>query len=684
LQDIGTIADFNQGFTDTALALITNVVYATLNNASLQIKSTDSAYTPAATITPVTHGAIETTPLTSIDLKGYSGIDKITLNGTGGKYAISFDKGVTLYTPDIDSYVKSLLHFDGNFNDITGRIWTPGTGAKIVTDIYKFGSGAMGSTAGALTTPITDDINLGTRDFTIEWWEYRLALGGGTGAYPMYINTAGYPAVSGDLGWAADTRGTWYAYNAAFVQSYSKLNQWSHCALVRNGGMLTSYQDGAIVSSHDVTGLNFNSTGIATICGVSTYAIIDEFRLSLDVARYTGSTYTVPDAAFGQLKQIEKIDLSTNGGTLASVNSLTKQQLAPIFQRTQLDIYGALSGSDVLTTIDLLLPENIGPVISNINVTPDTMHKENVTLTADLSDAEGDTFEYRVLVNAEEYQPWSVSNSVNIVFPDSIFNVGMTSIKIEARDSRGIISNKEIFVTRINTNPVKITGVLSGRVLDATLGDADNDDMTYRIKVNGVYKTDWSALSSSPVTVHYQMSPSDIMMGQINNITVEFKDSLGGEGTSYIEEFIGDYYGLMFTDEGGNYLTTDLGDLLKYLDFGIIVAGYDSVPKEVKVINKTKYPISSITITGPKDINGKDHITYDVNGNINGTVHIEGDIYAKLSIDDTFLSAVDVLSIKDLNSGESASFYVKIISSSKKSEGDFIFNVAGAGKTTDI
>ena len=68
----------------------------------------------------------------------------------------------------------------------------------------------------------------------------------------------------------------------------------------------------------------------------------------------------------------------------------------------------------------------------------------------------------------------------------------------------------------------------------------------------------------------------------------QYTDAVGGI-TTVEEKWIGTYTGLLFSDASNAYLTSDLGVLLKYLDFGILVAGKPSLPLLLNVTNTTSY-----------------------------------------------------------------------------------------------
>lgn len=85
-------------------------------------------------------------------------------------------------TPAGDPYwdsVAALLHFDGDFADSTGRIWTP-LGGTALSGPGVYGVSCVeftGSASEGISTPPTQDLNFGSVDFTVEMWVKASDLG---------------------------------------------------------------------------------------------------------------------------------------------------------------------------------------------------------------------------------------------------------------------------------------------------------------------------------------------------------------------------------------------------------------------------------------------------------------------------------------------------------------------------
>jgi hypothetical protein len=214
-----------------------------------------------------------------------------------------------------DSYTKALLHMDGadasnTFTDESGKIWTPAGSSQIDTAQYKFGgsSGLFASTY--IDTPDSDDFNMGSGDFTIDFWMKKAAINTlyrmcgqsdsaatvGTRAISIYHNANN--TVSCEFFSASGTR-------SAGTETTIDTN-WHHIAGVRYGNTLKLYLDGIagpIVG--DVTGMTaYNSANKFAIGREGELpnnpfnGWIDELRISKGIARWTAN-FTPPTREYG-------------------------------------------------------------------------------------------------------------------------------------------------------------------------------------------------------------------------------------------------------------------------------------------------------------------------------------------------------------------------------------------------
>jgi hypothetical protein len=213
-----------------------------------------------------------------------------------------------------DSYTVVLLHANGtnnsqSFYDEAGKTWTANGDVKIDTSTSIFGgaSAYFDGTGDYLSTPNHSDFDLGTGDWTIDFWIVKAYAAGTHGIISTEDNT--------NAGW-----GIGITSNTIFLEGsasgaydtdiqYSLMGPpgfWTHIALVRYGTALTVYINGAAVVTEDVTGYNYNSSGTGAVIGrlytngngEYLTSHMDEIRISKGVARWTGD-FTSPQNQYG-------------------------------------------------------------------------------------------------------------------------------------------------------------------------------------------------------------------------------------------------------------------------------------------------------------------------------------------------------------------------------------------------
>lgn len=223
-----------------------------------------------------------------------------------------------------DTYTKILLHFDAVNGSTTiadsnlggsAHTWTFGGSGGYAASNYTmatiFGSILYCPGTAWVETADHADFNLGSGDFTIDCWFYRL---GGDGTYRYLCGQAN----------AAPTAATNSAY---LVLSNTNVMQfvvsdgttpvtvtgttaftaagWHHVAGVRTGNTLKLFLDG-VQEGGNVTfsGTVPNATSKYSVGRIGEYATlyfngyIEEFRLSVGIARWTAN-FATPTLAYG-------------------------------------------------------------------------------------------------------------------------------------------------------------------------------------------------------------------------------------------------------------------------------------------------------------------------------------------------------------------------------------------------
>lgn len=171
------------------------------------------------------------------------------------------------------------------------------------------------------------------------------------------------------------------------------------------------------------------------------------------------------------------------------------------------------------------------------------------------------------------------------------------TVTVTVEQENGTLFTKTVTITLIDTQPTLIA-TMTGMRLNIDLGDPESDTVQFKIVLNGAQfypASGFTALEPSPVSYIRPFKSNEILIGQINTLTVTAKDQFGKTSTVTIT-FVGEYVGLMFSDEAGVLYTTDLGVLLQYLNLGTITAGNTSAVFPVRVNNRNDYSVQNILV----------------------------------------------------------------------------------------
>lgn len=203
--------------------------------------------------------------------------------------------------------VSSLLHFDGSFTDVKGKVWTPQAGATISTASPKFGSGCCdftGSSADSwVQSASSSDFTVGTGAHTFEFW----VRGAGTPT-SGYLHDMGagnafaLAIVGGRLAYYDPVTGTGSSlYTSGPLVSALFDGNWHHIAVSRDSGTIArAFFDGVQWGSDPDA---FNNTGTTIWLGryggggLTVAFQMDDYRFTKGVARYTAN-FTPPTASF--------------------------------------------------------------------------------------------------------------------------------------------------------------------------------------------------------------------------------------------------------------------------------------------------------------------------------------------------------------------------------------------------
>jgi hypothetical protein len=223
------------------------------------------------------------------------------VNGVGTGAYSSATSSVTPGAGDPNfANVSLLMHFEGSSFVDSGplalSLTRESTDAQLSSAQARFGSKsgfwANNAPGSNVYTPNSTAFGFGTGDFTIEFW-YRYQEGNGTiiaiGSEETYVQA--------DNGGGLYVKGVWENQISGGVP----VGQWVHVAICRSAGTTHVYTGGTRRAQISDT-TNFGSSAVFRIGRPGGWAppsqYIDELRVTKGVARFTGATMTVPEAAY--------------------------------------------------------------------------------------------------------------------------------------------------------------------------------------------------------------------------------------------------------------------------------------------------------------------------------------------------------------------------------------------------
>lgn len=218
-------------------------------------------------------------------------------------------------TSAADSFTSLLMHLDGVETD-SSTFAHPVTVFPTVTYVSgKFGQAADFSNSTSRITVNSglagSEFDFGSGNFTVECWLKALGTSGPTGSNQHFLNR-----------WLI-AGGDWYCVTLAGGANILRMGiagvgvldagvgipvdgNFHHVAYVREGTVWSIYKDGSRVAVGTLLGtMPYTSTtkvGVGSISDGPSVdkwgGIIDDVRISKGIARYSGTTYTVPTAPF--------------------------------------------------------------------------------------------------------------------------------------------------------------------------------------------------------------------------------------------------------------------------------------------------------------------------------------------------------------------------------------------------
>jgi VCBS repeat-containing protein len=160
------------------------------------------------------------------------------------------------------------------------------------------GSMSFAGTASSFLSINSDtDLQFGTGDFTIEWWQFQTD----TNSWPRVFSMGNYPAAIG----VSIEGGSFYYWNgnARYIANLTGYkNTWSHFAIARQGTTLRVFRDGTQIGSNLTDSTNYLPTSALVIGNELTKSVgaafggrITNFHWLKGTAKYT-SSFTAPQS----------------------------------------------------------------------------------------------------------------------------------------------------------------------------------------------------------------------------------------------------------------------------------------------------------------------------------------------------------------------------------------------------
>ena len=174
-----------------------------------------------------------------------------------------------------------------------------GSGIVVIRWALAYGSVKLDGSSQYLSVPSSADWNIGTGDFTVEWFQYQTS----STSFPRIFSFGSYP--SSDLSVSIEggtvyvwVEGSWRtSYSLGSTSNY--FHKWVHFAVTRTSGTLSLYYEGSrvasVANSSDIqTGSNPLKIGIESAANTAFPGYLSNFHFVNGTSLYSGTTLTRP------------------------------------------------------------------------------------------------------------------------------------------------------------------------------------------------------------------------------------------------------------------------------------------------------------------------------------------------------------------------------------------------------
>ena len=617
LKSIGSVIDWSQGFNEATLANISNSIYSTLENGKLYVNSTTHK---TASVDTTGEGLLWTSEATEISTKGYSAVTSISATGNANcRYAVSFDG--------------------------TSSYMTRGTGLIPSTSVAIPTTNTARTAAGvSIRTVYTDESNNNlvekvfdgddTTTFAMESYMQNIDVEFTTATRLLRH------IIKIDSSSRLPVKVTFKGYNDSTL-AFEDLDEITIYSAKDLDRTFENDKDRHLYRwtlTYNKDAIGDDPTKKITIKELNAYGSV------------SGDTW---------LKCLPG-EVKTKGMNATQLAAISATQYADIFKQGNLNLIVYIPNGGNFTNFNVTFPLNSAPTIEDFIPSHDKFHSEDIDLRFTIKDPEGTKCRYKLYINGNLYPDvdtgWTdVTDTDGIVtikgIDNLLFNMvpGSNNIKIVAIDEDNIQAEQTFSLNKKDELPT-LVGSFDEDTYTFTITDADPPDK--------VKYTAWLINDKHPDpgieigTAEYMNNPSKgnvinippayIDIGKTNNLKIKLTDTVGGI-SEFTESFIGDYFGLMFMDSTGDCLSSDIGEVLKMLDFGTVTGGTTSDAIVVTAYNKSKYKYLGPTIKVPiegidsgyknqwvyvKD-SSDNRIFFDKNGNeVTDIAKVTGDYYS--------------------------------------------------------
>ena len=356
-----------------------------------------------------------------------------------------------------------------------------GSGVVVMRWIMAAGSISLNGTNQWLTVPSSSDWNIGTGDFTVEWFQYAT----GSPGYPRIFDFGRWPnevlGVSVESGmvyvWISGSR---INYNLGVSSSWQ--NRWLHIAVTRSSSTLNLYVEGTRVATV-ANSTNIQTGSLPLYVGsdgnsdTPFQGNLSNFHFVNGTALYTGATLTRPTGPIERVANTKLLLNTASSATLVTDSSTLNKTVTNVAG-------GAFSTNNPFTvTVPTV------PAISSITPTPGGA---SVSITAPSSNGGSPITHYEYNVNSHGWvSTGSTSTTIALTY---LYPGGGYGVKVRAVNVAGAgpETSEVAFVPAKNLQnvtwaPAVTAAAVSAGSLTASVaayGDATYD-MTYTIQNAG-------------------------------------------------------------------------------------------------------------------------------------------------------------------------------------------------------